>query len=169
MRAPLRCARAYGVRKNLSSVVYGTTSQPSDSLRSSQAKRTSHPSKPKSGLPGTPVKSCPDTCVGGVKRVGHRESNPTLSQKARKDGGSGVLWRSRGIASCFKNQYRYCHGSVKDFKMTLNITVVSPLGIHQSADFRISKPRKMQTGIGSNCSQTPQKSCLLTIRSGLAS
>jgi hypothetical protein len=29
MRAPLRCARAYGVRKNLSSVVYGTTPQPS--------------------------------------------------------------------------------------------------------------------------------------------
>jgi hypothetical protein len=67
-------------RKHLFVHFYGTTScparerrtrwgpfaaldSPSTSSGSSRAKRTSHPSKPKAGLPGTPVKSCPETCI----------------------------------------------------------------------------------------------------------
>ena len=47
-------------------------------LRLRRAKRSSHPSKPKSGSPGTPVKSCPDTCVVD-RSAWNSESNPRMT------------------------------------------------------------------------------------------
>lgn len=56
----------------------------------SAASRAFHASKPKSGLPGIPVKSCPDTSLVG-RSLRNSESNPTLSQTARKGWGTRHL------------------------------------------------------------------------------
>ncbi len=96
-RSACRGPRACGARKVLAAACTArlrSPRSPSASSGSLRAKRTSHPNKPNPGLVGTPVKSCPDTCV--VDRSGVRNSESKSRSFAEAENRSELLRNKDG-------------------------------------------------------------------------